>query len=226
MPHPRGGYRLADGSKCPGTTTITGRFKESGGLLQWAFKQGQSGAEYLYEKRDEAAEAGTIAHAFVERHIKRQTFSLDTDAVVKEFSCGPDTAEKAVNAYMAYLSWQDSTNLAIVAQEISMVSEKHRYGGTPDAIGIDKEDRHTLIDWKTSNAVYTDNLVQLAAYKGLWDENHPDKPITGGFHLCRFAKQHGDFEHRYFPGLPEAWKVFLLYRQAYDIDRQLKKRAA
>ena len=37
-------YLLPDGTRVSGVTTILGRFKESGGLLQWAFQVGKSGA--------------------------------------------------------------------------------------------------------------------------------------------------------------------------------------
>ncbi len=40
MPHPKQGYRLANGDRCPSVTTIIGRFKESGALIQWAYKRG------------------------------------------------------------------------------------------------------------------------------------------------------------------------------------------
>jgi hypothetical protein len=53
------------------------------------------------------------------------------------------------------------------------------------------------------NAVYADYLYQLAAYGLLWNENYPDHPPVGGFHLCRFAKEQGDFSHHYFPSLDD-----------------------
>ena len=40
-PHPIGGYKV-DGVKVPGVTTILGRFKDSGGLLYWAFEQAEA----------------------------------------------------------------------------------------------------------------------------------------------------------------------------------------
>ena len=74
MPHPRQGYRDKDGKRVPGVTTIIGRFKDSGGLLWWAFEQGKSAERgeinSLYDKRDEAGESGTIAHALVEMFIR------------------------------------------------------------------------------------------------------------------------------------------------------------
>jgi len=214
MAHPSGGYRNKDNKRVPGTTTIIGRFKDSGGLLYWAFEQGKAAErgeiERLYDKRDEAAESGTIAHAMVEAHIDGKPL--------------PDGPQDSVNAFKAYLTWESMTKLKIVEQEMPMVSEKYQFGGCPDAIG-EIGGELCLVDWKTSNAVYSDYLIQLAAYKQLWEENNPDRLLTGGFHLCRFAKSHGDFAHHYYPNLDEAWEQFKLFRQAYDIDKGLKKRA-
>ena len=58
MPTPRNGYYLKDGTRVPGTTTVIGRFKESGALLRWAFQQGKDGKNDLYEDRDKAASFG------------------------------------------------------------------------------------------------------------------------------------------------------------------------
>ena len=221
MAHPTGGYKNAAGERILGVTTVIGRFKDSGGLLYWAFEQGKAAQrgeiEKLYDKRDEAAESGTLAHSLVEAHIKGQSFERP--------SVTDDVWEQASNAFRAYLKWESMTKLKIIEQEMSLVSEQYQFGGTPDAIGeIDGE--LCLVDWKTSNSVYQDYLIQLAAYKQLWEENNPDRLLTGGFHLCRFAKSHGDFAHHYYPNLDEAWEQFLLFLRAYQIDKALKKRAA
>jgi len=216
MPTPAKGYYLKDGSRVPGTTTIIGRFKESGALLHWAWGEGRAGRE-LYEARDAAAEAGTLAHAMVEASIKG--VKLETPLV------DSGVLQKAIAAFGAYQSWAKGTGIKVIEQEMQLVSEKHRFGGTPDAIG-ELDGKLCLLDWKTSNAVYSDYLLQLAAYKLLWEENHPEHPLTGGFHLCRFAKEHGDFEHRYYPNLDDALDMFLHLRAAYELDKSLKKRAA
>ena len=231
MPTPRSGYHLKDGTKVPGTTTIIGRFKDSGGLIHWAYKQGREHESLaqrvrheelpedtrvparLYEVTEEAADIGTQAHELVEKHINGEHW-LDSDY-----------HEQAVDAFGAYVSWEEQSKLTVVEQEMQLVSEEYRFGGTPDAIG-EINGELCLVDWKTSNSVYQDYLIQLAAYRHLWETNHPDKPLTGGFHLCRFAKTHGDFSHHYYPNLDEAWEAFKHMRALYDIDKQLKKRAA
>jgi len=221
MPHPIGGYKI-NGVKVPGVTTILGRFKDSGGLLYWAFEQGKAAERgeiaKLYDRRDEAAESGTLAHMFVEAH-NNGTELPDTSDYPEE------VVRQARQGYENYLHWEESNLLQITHQEIELVSTAHKFGGCIDAIGIDPRGKKCLIDWKTSNSIYQDYLVQLAAYALLWNENYPDDPITGGFHLCRFAKEHADFAHHFWSELDDAAALFLLYRQAYDLDRNLKRRA-
>lgn len=112
----------------------------------------------------------------------------------------------------------------IVATEQPIVSEVHRYGGTLDCVLRDSRGALCLGDWKSSNAVYADYLLQLAAYGALWNETQSEK-LTGGFHLVRFSKEHGDMEHRHYPDLAEPLEMFLLLRQAYELDKVVKKRA-
>lgn len=219
---PTAPYILADGSRVPGTTTIIGRFKDAGGLIYWAWEQGKEGKDYR-ETANKAADIGTAAHAMVEARIN---FESTTEALNKYLpdENRDDFCKKAKQAFTAYLEWESQSKIKIISkyQEQQFVSEKYRYGGTPDAIG-EIDGKLYLLDWKTSNRTYSDYLIQLAAYRNLWEENNPDKPLSG-FHICRFAKDYPDFEHRYFGELGEAWEQFKLFRQAYDIDKSLRKR--
>lgn len=218
MGRPKDGYFNAAGDRVSGTTTIIGRFKESGGLLQWAFKQGQSGAPSLYAERDKAAEAGTLAHDMIEARILGKPF-------VPANCIDPAIMAKAQNAYAQFLEWQEQTRIEIVATEKPYVSERHQFGGTVDAIGRDMKGRIVLLDWKTSNAIYTDMLVQLAAYALLLEECEPTY-TPQGFHLLRVAKESADFAHHFYGELEQAKRSFLLMRELYDLDKSLKKRAA
>lgn len=210
-------YKDKAGKRLPSVTTVISRFKESGGLVHWAWSLGIEGKDYRAE-RDKAADAGTLAHAMVEARLRDEEWSPS----------GPvddDILAKAEGGFKAYLAWERMTALKVSYSEVSLVSGEHGFGGTLDAIG-EFDSNLVLIDWKTSNSIYQDYLIQLAAYKALWEENYPDHPITGGFHLCRFGKEHGDFAHHFYPELGDAWEQFLLFRRAYDLDKALKKRAA
>ena len=63
-----GVYKLADGTRVPSVTTITGRFKESGALIHWAWNLGMQQIDYK-KARDDAADAGHIAHELIDAHI-------------------------------------------------------------------------------------------------------------------------------------------------------------
>ena len=219
MAHPKGGYRTAENKRVPGVTTIIGRFKDSGGLLYWAFAQGQSAERgeitRLYDKRDEAATAGTLAHSMVEASILGNAVDDVLKGATREIKA------QAEQAFRSYQKWESMTNLHIIDQEMSLVSEKYGFGGTPDAIG-EVNGELCLVDWKTSNKVYPDMMIQLAAYRQLIHEC--TDYVTTGFHLCRFSKQHADFTHHYWSELDDAWEQFQLFLRAYEIDKALKKR--
>lgn len=215
MGRPSQGYRNAAGDRLPGVTTVIGRFKDSGGLLQWAFKQGQSGAATLYEERDNAALAGNIAHDLIECFIlKKPPPVVNADAKIME---------RASNAFKQFCEWHEQSRITILATEHAYVSERHQYGGTIDAIGQDTRGRIVLLDWKTSNSVYQDYLIQLAAYALLLEECAPQW-IPTGFHLLRVAKESADFAHYFFAELEDAKKAFVLMRELYDVDKRLKDR--
>ena len=216
MPTPKQGYRLKDGSRVPGVTTILSRFKDSGGLIRWAYNMGKEGRD-MDAERDAAADAGTLVHAWVDAFVCGREREPVPNTVASLM------LDKAESGFGAFKHWWDMSRVEIIATEQQLVSEDYRYGGTPDAIGK-INNALVVIDWKTSNAIYSEMLVQLAAYANLWEEETGYK--IQGFHLCRFAKEHGDFSHHYWKDLSSAWRQFVLFRQAYELDKELKKRAA
>lgn len=223
MPTPKDGYRNAAGDEIPGYSKIGGRFKDSGALMQWAFKQGKSGHSHLYEKSKEAAEIGTIVHEMVEWDIKGDDPSKPLEGAVESNRLTIEQGNSANLAFNAYRAWKKNFHVRVIEQEILLVSEEYQFGGTPDAVGY-VGNSLCLLDWKTSNGVYVEYLIQLAAYGHLWNINRPDNQLEGGFHLLRFSKESGDFAHHYFSELADAWEQFKLFRKAYDIDQKLKKR--
>ena len=208
-------YKNEDGRRVPSVTTIISRFKDSGGLLYWANTAGLNGLT-LEEARKPAATAGTLAHDMVEAHLNGKAAELS--------GYREDILEKAQAAFSVYLTWQRQTLLTVQHTEVPLVSETHQFGGRLDAIGKDVNDNLVLIDWKTSNSVYGDYLLQLAAYALLWEENYPDHPLEG-FHLCRFAKEEGDFSHHFFGNLDRERRAFLTMRGLYDDVKAIDKRA-
>lgn len=225
MGRPYQGYRNKAGDPVPGTTTICGLAKDSGGLIQWAYKQGREherlasqgkpAPRHLYDVVDEAANIGTLAHECCEADILGKPMPEIPE----------DKREQVMQAFGQYLSWKNQTRLKIVASEVPLVSEVHQFGGTLDFV-CEIDGQLCLGDFKTSGAVYPEMLIQLAAYRELWNENNPDRLITGPSHLLRISKSAPDFAHHSYGDLTEAWQTFVLLRRLYDLKNALKKRAA
>jgi hypothetical protein len=213
MPTKRGGYYLADGTRVPSVTTILGRYKESGALINWAWKLGLDGKDYR-EVRDAAANSGTQAHAAVEAFIHGEPYEFDMDS---EIGCNAHTA------FQAFLKWQAQTSLVVDTAELPLVSEKYKFGGTMDAVFIDGQ--LSMADWKTSGRLYPDHLAQIAAYSLLWEEAYPNRPLDGGYHLLRFDKRNPDFHHHHWGELEAGKRFFLHLRAAYEEEKELKQRA-
>jgi hypothetical protein len=207
-------YHTADGARVPGVTSIISRFKDSGGLIHWAWEQGSNGLDYR-QVRDAAANAGHVAHELIEAEIvgRPPVLAAEWDAAAVKLGQA---------AFGSFLAWRDTSRVEIVATERPLISEKFRYGGTLDAVGRVGGEL-CLLDWKSSNRIYSDYLMQLAAYRQLWEENEGGS--LAGFHLLRVGKELGDFHHHYWPAasLSFAWEAFVKMRELYELDKRLKK---
>lgn len=210
MPHPKDGYKL-NGRSVPGVTTILNRFKESGALIHWAWKQGMEGRDYR-EAKQAAADAGTLAHAMIEAHIRGRSFTMPPGTA-------PDIAERAERAFAAFLRWAATFRFEPRETEVSLVSEKHRFGGTLDVVALDGG--LCIGDFKTSKDIYFDHLLQLGGYSVLWNEAHPDRPVERGF-ILRVREE--DFEFRDFHNLRPAQDHFLRLVEVWYSEAELKRK--
>jgi hypothetical protein len=211
MPTPSKGYWL-DGKRLPSVTTVLSRFKESGGLIHWAWNLGIEGKDYR-DVKQAAADAGTCAHEMVECFIRGREFPA--------WGYSPEVLAPAEVAFGAFKRWAEQSNLKPEKTELALISRRFRFGGTLDAVTL--AGCLHLLDWKTSNSVYSDYLLQLAAYGHLWNENFPDLPVRG-YELVRFSKVEGDFGHYSFTSLNRELAEFLLLRKAYELDQVIRQR--
>lgn len=215
MARPKQGYFL-DGTRVPGTTTITGRFKDSGALMYWACSQGQKypnkpTMEALRGEAEEAAEIGTQAHELFEAWLHNEYENVVHEGI----------HPKAFQAFDNACRWWNQQKGKVVWSEEPLVSPSMRFGGTPDHV-IKVGRKLRIMDVKTGG-VYMDALLQVAAYGYLVEEVKGQK--ISGYDIVRFSKDEADFVHRSFEDLSDAWEMFKLLRQAYDLDSKLKKRA-
>ncbi|HJU20604.1 MAG TPA: hypothetical protein VJ770_29495 [Stellaceae bacterium] len=220
MPTPKGGYFLANGERVPSVTTILDAWHPDGveGLLSWANQLGRQSKSHIIE-RTKAADAGTLCHAAIEKWIRREPVTWPGPIAWRG---DPNVVERARTSFSAFLRWADDSRLTITHTETPMVSERHRFGGTPNAAMF--QGRRVLLDWKTSSAIHLDHLVQVGGgYRILWDENHPDDPVQG-FTILRFDRDTGDYHTHSYGNIDEAARAFLLLRRLYEIAQNLRTR--
>lgn len=234
---PESGY-FAEGKRVPSVTTVIGSCKSASttdALMYWAWKLGKEGVDFR-DRNKTAIGIGHLAHKMAEDFIRK--LALETHKGVEYEEAVYRTAEyirmmttaddshvlaKAKVAFEAFVEWIEMTRATIVATEVPLVSQELQTGGTLDAI-LKVNDKLYIGDWKTSGGLYADYLCQIATYKLLWEECYPQYPITGGFHLIRFDKEYGDFEHRFFKNLDAEAEAFTYMRKLYGIMRKVERR--
>jgi len=203
-------YRLADGKRVPGTTTITGVLNKPA-LVPWANKIGLQGIE-VGKYVDELASIGTLIHYLVECHIKKQ------DPELGDYT--PNQIDTAENGFLKYLEWEKRNKPKVIASELQLVSETKKYGGTIDSI-MEINGKLVLIDFKSSKGVFPDHHLQVAGgYLPLAIEAGYDVKEASILRIGRDETEGFDFIS--CPNLILNIQKFELCRQIYEINKKLK----
>lgn len=202
-------YTLADGSPVVGVTTVIDIISKPA-LIHWAWNLGIDGKDYRKVK-EEAADVGTVAHYLIKSFVKNETPELEEYA--------PVIVQQAQKSLEAYKKFAKIHKLKSILVETPLVSEKYRFGGTPDWFG-ECDKKLAMFDYKTGNRLYPEMKLQVAAYKKLLEEKgHKVDEI----HLIRLDKETGDFHHETISNTDEAWEMFKLLLQVYPLKQRLWK---
>ena len=154
-------YKLKDGSEPPSVTEIcdieTNREKQDR-LMDWAAKLAKEGKNWRKELKY-AGDIGTLVHKLCMDFLSgEELYEVEGDIVAN-----------CVNKFLDW--WAEEIkdrDTGLVITETPLVSEKYRFGGTPDIFLVLK---NKLIDIKTSGGIYESHWIQLAAYGILLEEN-------------------------------------------------------
>jgi len=222
MPRPKSGYFNAAGQPIPGTHDITGRYKEMGGLMNWAYSQGKKGVP-LYQR--DALDIGTAVHRMAELDL-RGIPEREIERVPYETLQASVDIDKAWMAFRQFRDWRKEHEVRAIAFEESLVSEIHQYGGTLDVIAL-IDGARGLLDFKTSKTagdIYLDQRLVMAAHGNLWREKHPELPLPGGYHLISLPKDGSKFGHHAFADLSPEWEMFTLQLDCWRIEKGLGRK--
>ena len=204
-------YKLKDGTIVPSVTGIIGALgwdKEI--LLGWTRKMLRAGKDPL-AYRDSAGAFGDLVHKYVETGdvgVTTDTIELLSDAQRAD----------ALRAYTRYQEWAAQHHLTIQDQELRLVSETYRFGGTIDAVA-ELDGAPTLLDVKTSSHISEAHRIQVAAYKHLYHDVHGIwlQPIL--LHLDRKGTE--ALEPYPMGPLEAEWEAFTLLLRLNELKKTL-----
>jgi len=201
-PHTR--YTLADGTVIPSTTTINsnnlGWNKYI--LIKWSKKMQRENKD-SEAFTEVSARIGTLAHYFAECYVKKEP--IDREMVAAEYLV--EEVKIAKTAYQGFKKWADKHNPIFKHSEVQLVSEEYKYGGTIDLI-LEVDGKLCIYDIKTSNSVHTEMILQLAAYRHLYEANYALK-ITSAT-IIKISKDEPEYELHYVDSdmLDKGWEAF------------------
>lgn len=176
----------------PSATGITGVIDKSGPLMGWAVNEtvdylreklepGQAYDEVeLTQMLDDSKKArwktsgkattiGSIVHEWIEDYVNLTIEEGEEPKVIpaNEAAFGHEIKlpynETAVSSISAFLDWCDNHEVEWIVSEKKIYSKNLGYAGTYDAEAV-VDGELSLIDYKTSKAIYAEYWLQLACY--------------------------------------------------------------
>ncbi|MFA6433771.1 MAG: PD-(D/E)XK nuclease family protein [Elusimicrobiales bacterium] len=143
--------------------------------------------------KDEAADLGSQAHAFIDLIIHG-----------KEPESLPAAIEGPVKAFK---DWWGKMGIQLVMGDTKVASTQYGYGGSLDALGV-RNGKLVLLDWKTSSGIYDEYALQVAAYAQAFKETF-GADCAEAF-IVRFGKKLPiEFEAKEVASLQESFAAFL-----------------
>lgn len=201
-------YRLADGTKVPGVTSILATIAKPA-LSAWANRLGFNRVNSAV-RLDFLAGAGSLAHSLIAQRLG--------GSVADFYGYTPVQVSMAERALGGFLAWAEGKSLEAHETELSLISETHGYGGTLDALVV-VDGVLTVIDFKTSGRIYPDHLYQLSAYHHLLIEN--DYTVDGAMVLRLSRDVSGEYSERML-SVSELAPYFNVFKAALDLHDAIK----
>lgn len=207
-------YYLAEGDgaltnvRFPNVTSITGVLDKPA-LIGWAERMGREEVGRLIKeldtshgltydaidfateqakgisnrKKNAAADIGTDTHALIERILQGEV-GIEI----------PDNLKTTIENFSNWFNQSGIQSVELTEQQV--VSTKYLYGGTIDFTGVMADGTLVVGDWKTSNGLYKETSLQLAAYGQAYIEMyHPELALKDIKLLAvRLGKDYPAFE--------------------------------
>jgi len=203
-------YKTSAGKKVPGVTTVLGVLNKLA-LVKWANNLGLQGID-SNKYRDKMADIGTLAHLMILNYFRGE------ESDYADYS--KDDIDKAENCLISFYTWIGENKVEPELVEEQIVSENFRYGGTIDFYGK-VNGKYTLLDFKTSKAVWPEHLHQVGAYWKLLEDKCLEIEQV---RILRIGRDEDEgFEDHIVNNIGPHWVIFKHCLEIYKLQNQLKK---
>lgn len=204
-------YRNTAGEVVPGATTVLGILNKPA-LVGWANRLGLQGIDST-RYVDEAAQTGTLAHYLIQCELTGAEPELD------DFT--PAQLGRARHSLTSFHNWLAGKTLEPIFVERELVSDEYGFGGTID-LYANLDGVPTLLDFKTSSAIYPEHRFQVSAYAHLLiDHLYP----VDGVRILKIGRGEGAEIEEYLvsrPQIQRGWTIFQHALAIYNLKKDEK----
>ncbi len=202
-------YKNEKGKRLCGVTTILSVMAKPA-LIKWANNLGLNGIDSK-KYVDVLAGVGTLSHAMIHHDNKGEKPNFD--------SYSKEDISLAENSFLKYLEWKKNNPFELINSEMKLVSEKYQFGGTCDLL-VKINNELTLIDIKTSKAIYSEAFTQVAGYGIALKENGYD---VRKYMILRVGRNENEgFECISMPNIELHKERFFICLKLHNINKELK----
>lgn len=209
------GHKFYDekGRQLLSVTKVSGLIDKSNILMGWAIKlMGQYLINEMVNGNDRITEEliETAKKKYKEAQMEAKDIGKEIHEWISQWILGkkpkmPEN-EKVVNGISAFLKFQKENKFKWIESERIVYSKKHNYAGFLDAVAMNVKER-ILVDFKSSNGIYPEMVLQVAGYKIAYEEE-TKKKIDRAM-IIRLGKETGEFEVRELDDMGKDEKAFL-----------------
>lgn len=183
---------------------------------------------------EEAGNIGKLAHAWIEQYIKSVLSENETRRM--ELLAKLPEEERAANCCMAALEWMQRHNVRWINTERKIYSREFKFAGTLDGLCLVDScvnpeccpqrftNRLTIADWKTSNYLYVEYILQTAAYQHAYEEEFG--PLVQDRWVIRLGKDDAEFDPWHLEGRELYEKDWMAFRRAMELYREVEEAEA
>ncbi len=170
--------------------------------------------------RDDASDVGSQTHSSIERWLNEAIFNGEIPEDITKFA-PPNCDPRAIAAMRGVQKLHQDKNIIPIATEI-LVGDRRYSCGQLDYLCMWGDEGLTLVDWKSSNQISQEYILQTVAYKKFFES------MTGLkinkvkiLHLDKGSDKYTIYK---VSGIPQAWKAFKNVCNLYEWKKDQKNK--